>query len=293
MPAKAGLHQGRTQAPPRFIAAPPELSDGEFSDFCRLIHRHAGIHLPPQKKELVRSRLTKLLRVRGLANFRDYYRLVLKDSSGGELARLLDAISTNQTAFWREPAHFQLLSQEILPLWRRQRRAGLRWRFWCAGCSTGEEPYSLAMVLLESLSAEEVKNIRIYASDLNTQVLAQAEQGIYAAHRTDPLPAGWQQRFFQKGVGRHQGFVRVKPEVRALVQFFHLNLMNAFDFQGEIDLIFCRNVMIYFDKPTQAVVVEKLYQALRPGGYLFLGHSESLCNLPHPFTYTKPAVYRK
>lgn len=285
MPAKS--------APPAIVAPVPELSDKEFSNFCQLIHRQAGIYLPPQKKELVRARLVKLVRERGLAGFSEYYQQVLKDRSGGELGHLLDAISTNQTAFWREPAHFSLLAQVILPQWRQQKRAGLSWRFWSAGCSSGEEPYTLAMVLLEALPVKDLKNAKIFASDLNTQVLAQAQQGIYPEARAAPLPTEWQQRFFQKGHGQWEGYVRVKPEVRGLVHFFHLNLMDTFNFNDEFDLIFCRNVMIYFDKLTQAAVVQKFYRSLRPEGYLFIGHSESLCNLDHRFSYVKPTVYRK
>ncbi len=271
----------------------PQLSEEEFSRFCRLIYRQAGIHLSPQKKNLVQARLVRLLRAKGLGSYQEYYRLVVRDKSGRELVELLDAITTNQTAFWREPAHFLLLSQEILPVWRRQRRGGLNWRFWSAGCSSGEEPYTLAMVLRETLPEKELKNVKIYASDLNTQVLAQARRGIYPEDRIAPLPVEWQTRFFQKGRGRWAGHVRVRREVRELVHFFHFNLMHDFDFHEELDLIFCRNVMIYFDKQTQGKVVDKFFCSLRPGGYLFLGHSESLCNLPHRFTYVKPAVYRK
>ncbi len=291
------VRQGNQAAP---LPAPvwlnicqPELSDGDFSNFCRLIHRYAGIYLPSQKKELVRGRLLKLLRERGLTSYQDYYRCILADRSGWELTQLLNAISTNQTAFWREPAHFFYFSQEILPQWQRQRRGDLRWRLWSAGCSSGEEPYTLAMLLLDALAPEEVKKIKIYASDLNTQVLSQAERGIYPEARIDPLPPKWRRRYFQKGYGQREGCVRVQPEVRNLVQFFHFNLMAPFNFPEEFELIFCRNVMIYFDKPTQAAVVEKFYRSLRPGGYLFLGHSESLCNLQHRFTYMKPTVYRK
>ncbi len=281
------------QTAPLALSNPPELADEEFLNFCKLIHRHAGIHLSSQKKELVQARLIKIVRSRGLKSFQDYYHQVVADKSGQELVQLLDAISTNQTGFWREPVHFLFLSQEILPRWQQQKRAGLSWRFWSAGCSSGEEPYTLAMVLLEVLPAKDLKNVKICASDLNTQVLAQAQRGIYPEARVAPLPAEWRRRFFQKGIGQWQGYVRVKPEVRALVHFSHLNLMEALDFHDEFDLIFCRNVMIYFDKQTQATVVEKFYRSLRPGGYLFLGHSESLCNLPHRFAYVKPTVYRK
>jgi len=271
----------------------PQLSEEEFSSFCRLIHRHAGIYLSAQKKALVQARLGKVVQTLGLRSFQEYYRRVVADKSGQELTRLLDAISTNQTAFWREPNHFLLVSREILPNWYRQKRAGLNWRFWSAGCSSGEEPYTLAMVLLETLPADEIKNVKIFASDLNTQVLAQAKRGVYPEARIRPLPAEWRQRFFQKGQGRWEGYVRVRPEVRKLVHFFHLNLMDDFEFHEELDLIFCRNVMIYFDKETQAKVVGKFYRALRTGGCLILEHSESLCNLPHRFIYVRPTVYRK
>lgn len=283
------------QANPSMLwpAFAPQLSEEEFLHIRRLVHRHAGIHLPHQKKILVQARLAKLLRVKGLDNFREYCRLLREDKSGRELAELLDVITTNQTAFWREPGHFLLLAQDILPAWRRQKWSGLNWRFWSAGCSSGEEPYTLAMVLMEVLPPEDRKKVKIYASDLNTQVLTQARQGIYPEDRIAPLPAEWQKRFFLKGRSRWAGFVRLRPEVRNLVHFFHLNLMDDFDFHEELDLIFCRNVMIYFDRQTQGQVVEKFYRSLKPGGYLFLGHSESLCNFRHRFRYVKPAVYQK
>jgi chemotaxis protein methyltransferase CheR len=271
----------------------PELTEKDFSQFCQLVYQHAGIHLSPQKKELVRARLMKIVRTRGLSGFQDYYQIVKNDSSGAELTLLLDAISTNQTAFWREPAHFQYLSQEVFPTWRRQNRGGFRWRFWSAGCSSGEEPYTLAIVLLDVMPMQEIGKVKIFASDLNTQVLAQAQRGIYPLSRIDPLPVDWRRRFFQKGVNQWEGFVRVKPEIKALVEFARLNFMDSFSFPEEFDLIFCRNVMIYFDKKTQNDLILKFYQCLRPGGYLFIGHSESLCNLNHRFTYIKPTIYRK
>jgi chemotaxis protein methyltransferase CheR len=270
----------------------PTLSDAEFFRFCQLIHRHAGIHLTPQKKELVRTRLAKILRDRSLKSFQEYYERVLADKSGAELDSLLDAISTNLTAFGRESGHFQYLVQEILPGWRKG-RAPLHKSFWSAGCSTGEEPYTLAMTMLYAFPREDLSEVKVYASDLNTQVLSQAEQGIYAHSRIDPLSMEWQRRFFQKGVREREGYVRVKPEVRRLVQFFRFNLMEPFPFREEIDIIFCRNVMIYFERKTQMELVEKFYRTLKPGGYLFIGHSESLCNQQHLFKYVKPAIYRK
>jgi len=271
----------------------PELSDCDFFRFCQLVHQHAGIHLTTQKKELVRARLTKILRERRLKNFRDYHDLVLKDTSGAELASFLDAISTNLTAFWREPKHFHYLMEEILPAWPPHRRHPLRGKIWSAGCSTGEEPYTLALIMMATFPGEDLSQIKIYASDLNTQVLAQAEQGIYPLSRVEPLPPEWRRRFFQKGIRERQGFVRVKPEVRQLVHYFRFNLMDQLPFREELDIIFCRNVMIYFEKETQIQLVNKFYQCLRPGGYLFIGHSESLCGHQHQLSYVQPTIYRK
>ena len=277
---------------PQGSAPGPALSDAEFSRFCQLVHRHAGIHLTVQKKELVRARLMKILRSRAIGSFQEYYERVLADNSGVELAYLLDALSTNLTAFAREPGHFQYLAQEILPGWRRSREP-LRKNLWSAGCSSGEEAYTLAMILRDTFPREDLSEVKIFASDLNTQVLAQAEQGIYVLSRVDPLPPEWRRRFFQKGVRNQEGFVRVKPEVRCLVNFFRFNLMEPIPFREEMDIIFCRNVMIYFERKTQAKLVEKFYNALRPGGYLFIGHSESLCNRQHRFNYVQPTIYRK
>lgn len=278
---------------PESIGICPELSDRDFFRFCRLARQHAGIHLTPQKKELVRARLMKLLRQRGLATFQDYYELVMRDSSGAELTCLLDTLSTNQTAFWREPMHFEFLAKEVLPAWPRERRNTLQANIWSAGCSSGEEPYTLAILMAATFPGQDLSRVRIYASDLNTRVLVQAEQGIYPISRVEPLPLEWQRQFFQKGIRKRQGFVRVKPEVRRLIKFFRFNLMDPFPFKEELDVIFCRNVMIYFERDTQARLVEKFYRSLRPGGYLFIGHSESLCNHPHRFRYIKPTIYRK
>lgn len=271
----------------------PELTDAEFTQLSQLVYQHAGIHLPPQKKELVRSRLTKFLRSRKLASFQEYYRQVLQDSSGLELINLLDAISTNMTAFWREPKHFEFMGQELLPALRQKCKGAPQWRFWSAGCSSGEEPYTMAMVLMNTISDKELSGVKIYASDINTQVLNQAQRGIYPMSRVEPLSQEWRRRYFQKGVNQWEGYVRVKPEVKQLVEFFRFNLMESFPFKQEFDVIFCRNVMIYFEKATQTELVKKFYNCLKPGGFLFIGHSESLCNISHQFAYVKPTIYRK
>jgi len=271
----------------------PDITDAEFNQLSQLVYQHAGIHLPPQKKELVRSRLTKFLRNRKLTSFHDYYQQVLQDSTGLELINLLDAISTNMTAFWREPKHFEFLGQELLPVLKQKCKRAPQWRFWSAGCSSGEEPYTMAMVLLNTVPNKDLSGVKIYASDINTQVLNQAQRAIYPMSRVEPLFPEWRRRFFQKGVNQFEGYVRVKPEVKQLVEFFRLNLMDSFPFKEDFDVIFCRNVMIYFEKSTQTELVKKFYQCLKPGGYLFIGHSESLCNISHQFAYVKPTIYRK
>jgi chemotaxis protein methyltransferase CheR len=271
----------------------PELSDSDFFRFCQLVHQHAGIHLTSQKKELVRARLMKILRQRGLSTFRDYYDQLMQDTSGAEIMGFLDALSTNQTAFWREPKHFEYLVAEILPTWTAERRTLLKKNIWSAGCSSGEEPYTLALLMVDAFPREDLSQVKIHASDISTQVLARAERGIYPINRVEPLPPEWRRRFFQRGVGDRQGFVRVKPEVRGLVNFFRFNLMEPLPFRENMDIIFCRNVMIYFEKETQIKLVNKFYQCLKPGGYLFIGHSESLCNHQHQFNYVKPTIYRK
>ncbi len=271
----------------------PELTDAEFNQLSQLVYQHAGIHLPAQKKELVRSRLTKFLRNRRLASFHDYYQQVLQDTTGLELTNLLDAISTNMTAFWREPKHFEFLGQELLPALRQKCNKTPHWRFWSAGCSSGEEPYTMAMVLLSTVIDKDLSGVKIFASDINTQVLNQAQRGIYPLSRVEPLSKEWRRRFFQRGVNQWEGYVRVKPEVKHLVEFFRFNLMEPFPFKEKLDIIFCRNVMIYFEKTTQAELVRKFHQCLNPGGYLFIGHSESLCNISHQFAYAKPTIYRK
>ncbi len=275
------------------LATVPPLSTREFDLIRELVQRRAGIHLSDQKRELVQARLGKLLREAGLASFQDYYRRVIHDRSGAELTRLLDAISTNQTAFWREPAHFEFLLRELLPAWRREGRTREGLRLWSAGCSSGEEPYTLAMVLWEALPEAEARRCTVLASDLNTQVLAAAKRGIYAASRLTPLPPEWRRRHFLKGVGRWEGYVQVKPRLRELVHFFRHNLTEPPSFTGTVQVIFCRNVMIYFERETQAEVIRTFYECLTPGGYLFIGHSESLCNLSHRFAYIRPTIYRK
>jgi len=288
-----GAGGGQVACAPGITLMSPDLSDAEFNQLSQLVYQHAGINLPSQKKDLVRSRLTKILRTRGIPSFQDYYRQVLQDPSGLELINLLDAISTNMTAFWREPKHFEFLGQELLPALAQQCKGSPAWRFWSAGCSSGEEPYTIAMVLLNTITNRDLSGVKIFASDINTQVLNQAQRGVYPLSRVEPLSKEWRRRFFQKGVHQWEGYVRIKPEVKQLVEFFRFNLMDHFPYKEEFNVIFCRNVMIYFEKTTQTELVSKFHRCLKPGGCLFIGHSESLCNINHRFAYVKPTIYRK
>jgi chemotaxis protein methyltransferase CheR len=271
----------------------PEITDKEFNSFGSLIYERSGISLNQGKKELVRSRLLKRMRQCGISCFKEYYRKVMDDTSGVELIYLLDAISTNLTNFFREPQHFDYLSKELLPQWHKNLPGQKRFRFWSAGCSTGEEPYTLAIVLLEYLAASHAPwEIKISATDLSTRVLDQAQQGIYPEARAVNIPSAYLKRYFQKGVNQWAGQVRVKSEVRSLIEFFRVNLMEPFPFKEPVDVIFCRNVMIYFDKPTQERLVQKFHRALKSGGFLFIGHSESLAGISHSFSYVKPTIYK-
>jgi chemotaxis protein methyltransferase CheR len=263
------------------------LSDGEFQAIRRLAHEKFGLELKSGKQELVAARLGKKLREHNFPTFRDYYRHVLEDSTGEALIGLIDALTTNHTSFLREPAHFDYLRETILPALERRRRIEI----WSAACSTGEEPYSIACALLEAGVAPD--RARIVATDISTRVLETARAGVYPAERFEEIPAGWRRKYLLRGTRRWEGWFRLRPEVRAMVEFRRLNLVEPFPELGPFPVIFCRNVMIYFDKPTQERVVGRLEARLEPGGWLLVGHAESLAGVRHSLRYVKPAVYRK
>jgi chemotaxis protein methyltransferase CheR len=214
---------------------------------------------------------------------------VVGDTTGEALTNLIDALTTNHTSFFREQAHFDFLRNTFLPEWKKRERIDI----WSAACSTGEEPYSIAMCLLEELGAISPGRVRILATDISTRVLAKAKQGIYPAERFEGLPHAQLRRFWLRGERDWAGSYRAKEEVRALVEFNRINLLEPVTQVGRFALIFCRNVMIYFDKPTQQKVVERLAGRLEPGGYLLTGHAESLMGVQHELHYVRPAIYRK
>jgi len=269
----------------------PGLTDEEFKSFKDLIYNKCGICLHEGKKELVRARLNKRLRQTGIKSFSEYYRYLTHEDNGNELVVMLDAISTNKTSFFREIKHFDFLKEKVFPRYASG-EYGRRLRFWSAACSSGEEPYTLAISLLEHFGSSNF-DIKILATDISTKVLGEAQRGVYTSDKIEDIPNPLIRTYFQQGRGRQQGFYRVKPNLRDLISFKRFNLMDKFPFNTVFQFIFCRNVMIYFDKKTQERLVNKFHQCIIPGGYLMIGHSESLTGVNHPFKYIQPSVYQK
>jgi chemotaxis protein methyltransferase CheR len=246
---------------------------------------HFGLDLRSGKEELITARIGTVMRRQNLASFKDYYEYVIADSSGAALTEMVDALTTNFTSFFRESAHFDLLRKRILPALK-----GTSLRIWSAGCSSGEEPYTVGFHLhdagLDSRSAE------IVATDISGKVLKKASAGVYSEDDLKEVPADAKKRYFLEGIGSKKGLYRVKPEIREMVQFKRHNLLQPFATEKPFDVIFCRNVMIYFNKVTQRTVLGHLTQRLKSGGYLLIGHSESLNGLDKQLKYVCPAVYQ-
>jgi len=265
------------------------LSKREFEQFRQLAYEKFGLDLRSGKEELVSARLGKKIRELHFRSYREYYEHVLEDQTGEALAALIDALTTNHTSFFRESAHFDLLRETILPPLRDRGQISI----WSAACSSGEEPYTIAFSAIEELGDLAFSKIRILATDISTRVLASAEKGVYPAARFESMHGLQMRRYLLRGQGRWNDWYQVKPEIRRMVEFRRLNLMENFAQLGPFPVIFCRNVMIYFDKPTQQELVRRLAGRLEPGGYLLIGHAESLNAIEHPLRYVKPAVYRK
>lgn len=271
-----------------------ELTDREFEEISELVKNLCGINLHQGKKELVKARLNKRLRALNLTSFDDYVAHIRKDASGDELITMLDSIATNLTSFFRENGHFEHLAQTVLPRIAAD-RAGTRGRLriWSAGCSSGEEPYTIAIVLHEHLPDVSSWDAKILATDLSTKVLAKAVEGNFAAERLGDIPGAYVPRYFTCVQTRPDRVFRVQDSVRRLVTFARLNLLETWPMTGPFDVIFCRNVMIYFDKPTQTRLIDRFWNLLGPQGVLYVGHSESLAGVKHRFEYVQPTVYRK
>ncbi len=273
-----------------------DLTAKEYELFRRLVYEKSGINLGEQKQQLVRARLGKRLRAGKFSSYRAYYEYVKDDATGRELSALLDAISTNTTHLFRERQHFEFLA-ETVRRWASDRAWRARHdalRIWSAGCSSGEEPYSLAMTVDDVLCTLGGVDWRILATDISTRVLDRARAGTYETHRLGTVAEGYRRRYFVHGPDGDEASVQVCPELRRRITFAHFNLMTErFPFRHGFHFIFCRNVMIYFDRPTQEALVGRFAQQLRPDGYLVIGHSESLNAIQHPLTYVRPTIYQK
>ncbi len=271
------------------------LSEQEFEQFSKLVYTHCGIDLHDGKKELVRARLSKLIRSGNFGSFSDYYDYVIADSTGAAISELTDSISTNLTSFFREPQHFAFLTQTLVPemLRRKTGHNTRRIRAWSAGCSSGEEPYSIAITLLEALRGHADWDLKILATDISRKILNRAQQGQYDDERVSTIPPTVKSKYLHAKRHNGQHLYHVVPALKEIIVFKYLNLMENWPFQGPIDFIFCRNVMIYFDKPTQQRLVNRYWQVLERGGYLFTGHSESLTGIDHKFRYIQPTIYKK
>lgn len=271
------------------------LSLTEFNKFSKLVYEKAGINLKPEKLGLVQSRVGKLLRVKNIASFSDYYKILIGERDGAELVEFLDVISTNVTHFFRENSHFNYLQNTFLPQKIKSIQSQGQEntiRCWSAGCSKGHEPYSLAITLLEGLRLADVNiRIKILATDLSTKVLKEAMDGIYDAAQLNSVPKDLRVRYFNPVQGGR--LFAVKDELKNLVTFRQFNLMHNFPFRRKFDFIFCRNVMIYFDSPTQTGLVKKFYEAINRNGLLFVGHCETLNRLNTNFKFVEASVYTK
>jgi chemotaxis protein methyltransferase CheR len=267
------------------------FGEEDFQALRELVKSVTGIHLSDQKRELVYGRLTRRLRALQLRSFAEYRERLQGDVQ--ELAELCNAITTNLTSFFREPHHFQYLREHLFAPLAADRRGGRRLRIWSAGCSTGEEPYSIAMTVLEALPDPSRWDVRILATDLDSEVLERARRGIYLAERMGNISPERLQRFF---IDRQEagGLCRqIAPEVAALVTFKQLNLIHALPMRGPLDAIFCRNVVIYFDKETQRELFARIARLQRPGDLLFLGHSESLFKVCDSYALIGKTIHRR
>jgi chemotaxis protein methyltransferase CheR len=266
-----------------------QLSDEEFHEIRRVVHRTTGIALADTKRHLVYGRLARRLRALDMTSFRDYLARIEDDKA--ELEEFCNAITTNLTFFFREGHHFQYLSNTLLPMLQKRNAASRRIRIWSAGCSTGEEPYSIAACVNETLGGLRDWDIKILATDLDSNVLAHGQEGVYHADRLDKVDKSRRDRWFSPLNGGAQW--SAKEELRRLISFKRLNLMEAWPFKGPFDAIFCRNVVIYFDKPTQRVVFGRMAELQRSGDHLFIGHSESLFNVCERYDLIGQTTYRK
>jgi chemotaxis protein methyltransferase CheR len=271
------------------------LSERDYTRLCELVYREAGIHLGTGKRTMLEARIKRRLKVLNLASYRQYCDYLfgqqgLKD----EILHLIDVVTTNKTDFFREPKHFVFLTEKALPDLTARNRTGRPLVIWSAGCSSGEEPYTLAIVLSEYAQAHPGFRFRILATDISTLVLAKADRGVYTSDVVAPVPAALKRKYFLRSRDPDSSQVRVTPELRHLIEFRRLNFMDAdYGLAEKVDAIFCRNVIIYFDRPTQERILANLAGCLIREGYMFVGHAEALHDMNLPLVPVAPALYRR
>jgi chemotaxis protein methyltransferase CheR len=270
-----------------------QFTDGDFEAVRKLLYEHAGISLNDGKRDLVYGRLSRRLRELGYGEFASYLRYLDTPEGDAEMGHFVNALTTNLTAFFREPHHFEYLAKTVLPEAMRRHAGDRRIRLWSAGCSTGEEPYSIAIVVREVVQACRNWDLRILATDLDSNVVATAKRGRYAAERIAGLSKARAKSWFRHAGDPAGSGVQVDSALQELITFKQLNLMHEWPMKGRFDLIFCRNVMIYFDKATQRKLFDRYAEALTDGGYLFIGHSESMHKLSDRFELIGQTMYRK
>ena len=267
-----------------------ELTVKQFDKISSLMYDMSGISLPEGKISLVKSRLLNRLMILGLSSFEEYVDLVERDSSGQELIAMVDILTTNQTSFFREPQHFEFLKKHVLPSINGKYQ---KVRVWCAGCSSGEEPYSLAIIFQEENSQIERSDVKILATDISVRVLKVAERGVYSHEHIKNIQPHLLQKYFTRQQENGEWMFRINENIKSLVRIARLSLVEGWPMRGPFHFIFCRNVMIYFDQAVREKLVARFYELLMPGGHLFIGHAESLTGLSHKFTYVAPAIFRK
>jgi len=298
MGAEAVMSEPHTPVSPGRLlldALAPQLLDRDFARFQKLILSETGIYLAPVKKALLTGRLGSRLRQLGLTKFSEYFELVTSDPA--ELVEMLDRVCTNETHFFRDPRQFEFLRTVVVPEWQRQAAAGTRdraIRIWSAACSTGEEPYSIAMTLKSLLDdCKPAWRIEILATDLSTRVLAKAEEAIWPAAKCNEIPATLLKQYMLKGVRSQEGKIKAAPELRSLVRFERLNLIDETQtMRRNFDAIFCRNVLIYFNAETKKQVLGRMLDGLAPDGYLFLGQAETLSGIRDRARTAGPGAYQ-
>lgn len=265
-----------------------DLSEREFRQISQIVYGICGINLKNGKEALVRARLMKRLRALKMESFKEYIKFINTDGGREEIGLLIDVMTTNKTSFFREADHFTYLRHKIIPETNTRKM-----RFWTAACSSGEEPFSLSMLLHESIPDIQSKDILILATDISMSMLKKARTAVYGEDAVLNLPPAFLQKYFVQVRDRRPRAYRVADKVKANVRLAWLNLMDPWPMKGPLNVIFCRNVMIYFDRATQQELVRRFWDLLEPGGYLFVGHSEGLSAIKHRFHYVQPAIYRK